>query len=147
MEKKEEQYDILSVTDRSVGNKNRWVIDSECSQHIVSNMKMFSSYTSVQEGQVFMENSTTSKVIGEGTIQFRSHNGCITTLSGVYHVPESRFNLISLGALHREEFCFRSKGDLMEVSKQRQALCRLRLSQTAESILDLGQLGHGNFLM
>ena len=64
-----------------------------------------------------MENSATSKVIGEGTIQFRSHDGCITTLQGICHVPESRYNLISLGALHREGFCFSSKGDLMEVSK------------------------------
>ena len=35
---------------------------------------MFFSYTSVQEGEVFIENSTTSKVISEGTIQFHSHD-------------------------------------------------------------------------
>ena len=35
IEKDEDKCDILSVTDRSVGNKNRWIIDSECSQHIV----------------------------------------------------------------------------------------------------------------
>ena len=35
-----------------------------------SNKKMF-SYTSAQGREVFMRNSTTSKVIGEGTIQFR----------------------------------------------------------------------------
>jgi len=64
-----------------------------------------------------MRNSATSKVIGERTIQFRSHDGCIITLQGVHHVPESRYNLISLGALHREGFCFSSKGDLIEVSK------------------------------
>jgi len=37
-----------------------------------------------------MGNSITSKVIGEGAIQFRSHDGCITTLQGVRHVPELR---------------------------------------------------------
>jgi len=31
----EQQCDVLSVTDRSVGNKDRWVINSKCSQHIV----------------------------------------------------------------------------------------------------------------
>ena len=95
----EKQCDVLSVTDRPVDNKNRWVIDSECSQHISSNKKMFSSYISVQGGEVFMTNSATSKVIDEGTIQFRSHDGCITTLQGVCHIPESRYNLISLGAV------------------------------------------------
>ena len=46
-----------------------------------------------------MKNSTTSKAIGEGTIQFRSHDGCITTLQGIRHVLELRYNLISLRAL------------------------------------------------
>ena len=54
----------------------------------------------------------------EGTIQFYSHDGCITTLQGVHHVPESRHNLISLGALYEEGFNFSSEGDLMEVSKE-----------------------------
>ena len=65
-----------------------------------------------------MGNSAISRVIDEGTIQFWSYDGCITTLQGVRHVPESRYNLISLRALHREGFCFSSKGDLMEVSKK-----------------------------
>jgi len=65
-----------------------------------------------------MGNSTTSKVIGERAIQFWFHDGCITTLQGVCHVSESRYNLISLGALHREGFYFSSKGDLMEVSEE-----------------------------
>jgi len=65
-----EQCDVLSVTDRSVDNKDRWVIDSVCSQHISSNRKMFSSYTSIQNREFFMGNSATSKVISEETIQF-----------------------------------------------------------------------------
>ena len=64
-----------------------------------------------------MGNFATSKVISEGTIQFRSHDGYITALQGDRHVPESRYNLISLGALHREEFKFISEDDLMNVSK------------------------------
>ena len=77
-----------------------------------------SSHTLRFKGEVFLGNSTTSKVNDEGTIQFRSHNGCITTFQGVRHIPESRYNLISLGALHREGFYFSSKGNLMEVWKK-----------------------------
>ena len=40
----EEQCDVLSVTDSPVSNKDRWIIDSGCSQHISSNKKIFSSY-------------------------------------------------------------------------------------------------------
>jgi len=67
-----------------------------------------------------MRNSATSNVIGEGTIQFRPHDGCITTLQDVRHVPESRYNLISLGTLHGEGFSFSSKGNLMKVFKEAQ---------------------------
>ena len=62
--------------------------------------------------------SATSKVIGEETIQFHACDVCITTLQGVRHVPDSRYNLISPEALHREGFNFSSEGDLMEVSKE-----------------------------
>jgi len=65
-----------------------------------------------------MKNFATRKVIGEETIQFRSHDGCITIFQGVCHVPKSRYNLISLGALHKKGFCFCSKDDLMEVFKE-----------------------------
>ena len=64
-----------------------------------------------------MANSSRSKVVGKGSIQFRSHDGYVTILHGVSHVPGSRCNLISLGALHREGFQFRSDCGLMEISK------------------------------
>ena len=63
--------------------------------------------------------SAMSKVIGEKQSIF-SHDGCITTLQDVRYVPKSRYNLISLGALHGEGFNFSSEGDIMEVSKHAQ---------------------------
>ena len=65
-----------------------------------------------------MGNSATSNVIGEETIQFQSYDGCITTLQGVCHIPESRYNLISLGALQREGLSFSFESDPMKVSKE-----------------------------
>jgi len=62
--------------------------------------------------------SATNKVIDEETIQFRSHDRCITTLQGIRHVLKLRYNLISLGALQEEGFCFSSKGYLMKVFKE-----------------------------
>ena len=37
----EEKCDVLSATDRSIGNKDRWIIDFRC-LYISSNRKMFS---------------------------------------------------------------------------------------------------------
>ena len=78
------------------------------------------SYTSVQRREVFIGNSAISNVIGERTIRFRSHDRCITTLQDVFHVPESRYNLISLEVLHEEGFNFSFEGDLIEVFKDTQ---------------------------
>ena len=69
----------------------------------------------MQEEEIFKENSATSKVIGERTIQFRSHDGCITTLQGIFLIQGT---ISSLGALQGKEFSFSSKGDLMKVSKE-----------------------------
>jgi len=64
-----------------------------------------------------MENSATNKVIGEGTIQFHSHDGCITHLQDVRHVPKLMYNRISLEALYGEGFDFSSEDDLMNFFK------------------------------
>ena len=65
-----------------------------------------------------MKNSASSKMIGEGTLQFRSHDGYITTLQDVHHITDSRYNLIFLGVLQRKGFSFRSEGDPIKVSKE-----------------------------
>ena len=75
-----------------------------------------------------MENFATSKVTDEGTIQFLSHDGCINTVQGVRHVSESRYNLISLGVLHRAGFCFSLKGDLMKVFKEVHVMLKTKVS-------------------
>ena len=63
-----------------------------------------------------MKNSATFYLLQ--TDQFRSHDRCITTLQGIRHVLKLRYNLISLGALREEGFCFSLKGYLMKVFKE-----------------------------
>jgi len=57
-------------------------------------------------------------VIGKGIIQFRSHDGCITTLQCIRHILDSRYKLLSLGSLQGEGFSFTSEGDFMKVFKE-----------------------------
>ena len=101
----EGQCDVLSVTGRSVNNKDRQIIDSGCSQHISSNIKMFTSYTSTQ-GEKSSWGILLNKVIGKGTIQYHSQDRCITTLQDVCHVFDLGYNLISLRVLQGEGFSF-----------------------------------------
>jgi len=65
-----------------------------------------------------MRNFATSKMIGEGTIQFRSHDGYITALQDVHHVPESRYNLISLGLFIKKNYVLIRKVILWKFAKR-----------------------------
>ena len=60
-ERDEDKCDVLSITDSSVGNKDRWIIDSGCSQQISFDIKIVLLIH-------FMGNSATRKVISKETI-------------------------------------------------------------------------------
>ncbi|MFQ6627453.1 hypothetical protein Gotur_004840 [Gossypium turneri] len=67
------------------------------------NREWFSTYDSVEGGVVRMENNSSNKVIGIGTVKIKMHDGTIKTLSDVRYVPELRKNIISLSILDLKE--------------------------------------------
>ena len=57
---------------------------------------MFSSYEAINDGeQLFMGNSSTSKVEGKGNVILKMTSGKELTLNDVLHVPKIRKNLVS----------------------------------------------------
>ena len=57
---------------------------------------MFSSYQTIDNGeQLFMGNSSSSKVEGQGKVVLKMTSGKELTLNDVMHVPEIRKNLVS----------------------------------------------------
>ena len=72
-----------------VGNTNEWWVDARATRHICSDKKMFSSYEAINDGeQLFMGNSSTSKVKGKGKVILKMTSGKELTLNDVLHVPE-----------------------------------------------------------
>jgi hypothetical protein len=66
---------------------------------------MFSTYQSVKYGeQLFMENSSTSKVEGKGNVVLKMTPGKDLTLKDVLHVPNIRKNLVSGSLLSKNGF-------------------------------------------
>ena len=66
---------------------------------------MFTNYKSAtNEEQLFMGNSSTSKVEGMGKIVLKLTSGKELTLNDVLHVPEIRKNLISRSLLSKHGF-------------------------------------------
>ena len=63
-------------------------MDTGATRHVCSNKKMFSSYQSINNGeQLFMGNSSSSKVEGQGKVVLKMTSGKELTLNDVLHVP------------------------------------------------------------
>uniref|UniRef100_A0A2N9F9L9 Integrase catalytic domain-containing protein n=1 Tax=Fagus sylvatica TaxID=28930 RepID=A0A2N9F9L9_FAGSY len=88
-----------------VKNTNEWWVDTGATRHICSDKKMFSTYQSVGYGeQLFMGNSSTSKVEGKGKVVLKMSSGKELTLNDVLHVPDIRKNLVSGSLLSKNGF-------------------------------------------
>ncbi|XP_068483448.1 uncharacterized protein [Phaseolus vulgaris] len=86
-----------------VTNVSKWVVDSGATRHICANKNVFTSYTSVGDGeeQVYLGDSRTTPVLGKGKILLKLTSGKTLVLSDVLHVPSIRVNLISVTLLSK----------------------------------------------
>ncbi|XP_022853855.1 uncharacterized protein LOC111375283 [Olea europaea var. sylvestris] len=60
-----------------------WFIDTGTTRHVCAETEMFSSYTPINGRQLFMENSTTSKIVGLGKVVLKMTSGKEVTLVNV----------------------------------------------------------------
>ena len=59
-----------------VSNTREWWVDTRDTRHVYSNKQMFSPYHATNNGeQLFMGNSTTSKVEGQGRVVLKMTSG------------------------------------------------------------------------
>ena len=88
-----------------VGNTKEWWVDTGATRHICSDKKLFSSYETINDGeQLFMGNSSTSKIEGKGKVILKMTYGKELTLNDVLHVPEIQKNLVSGSLLSKKGF-------------------------------------------
>ena len=75
-----------------------WIVDFGATRHICGNRSAFTSYTTVKEGedQVFMGDSRSSPVISKGKVLLKLTFRKVLALSDVLHVPDIRWNLVSV---------------------------------------------------
>ena len=86
-------------------NTKEWWVDTGATRHVCSDKKMFSSYHSIDNGeQLFMCNSSSSKVEGQGKVVLKMTSGKELTLNDVLHVQEIRKNLVSGSLLSKKGF-------------------------------------------
>ena len=79
-----------------VGNTKEWWVDIGATRHICSNKWLFSTYKPVDnEEQLYMGNSSSSKVEGHGKVILKMTSGKEIALHDVLHVHDFRKNLVS----------------------------------------------------
>ena len=96
---------VVSEVNFIGSNTKEWWVDTGATRHVCSDKKMFSSYQTIDNGeQLFMGNSSSSKVEGQGKVVLKMTSGKELTLNDVLHVPEIRKNLVSGSLLSKKGF-------------------------------------------
>lgn len=112
----EENSTALLVAKGLEERREEWTIDSACSFHITPHKHWFNLFNPVSEGVVFMGNENSCKIEGIGTVQIRTRDGLVRTLSDVRYVPDMKRNLISLSALEDKGCSFSGRGGVLKIS-------------------------------
>nr|ABA97637.1 retrotransposon protein, putative, Ty1-copia subclass [Oryza sativa Japonica Group] len=116
--KNSDSGDCLVVFAGCVASHDEWILDTACSFHIYINRDWFSSYKSVQNGDVVrMGNDNPREIVGIGSVQIKTHDGITRTLKDVRHIPGMARNLISLSTLDAEGYKYSGSGGVVKVSK------------------------------
>ena len=94
---------VVSEVNFIGSNTKEWWVDTGATCHVCSDKKMFSSYQTIDNGeQLFMGNSSSSKVEGQGKVVLNMTSGKELTLNDVLHVLEIRKNLVSGSLLSKK---------------------------------------------
>jgi len=110
--------DCLVVFVGCVAGNDEWILDTACSFHICCNREWFSSYESVQSGDVVrMGDNNPNEIVGIGSVRIRTHDGMVRTLDKVRHIPTMARNLISLSTLDDEGYKYAGSRRVLKVLK------------------------------
>ncbi|WJZ94150.1 hypothetical protein VitviT2T_013032 [Vitis vinifera] len=96
---------VVSKVNLVGSNPKEWWIDTGATRHVCSDKKMFSTFEPIENGEkVFMGNSATSEIKGQGKVILKMTSGKELTLTNVLYVLEIRKNLVSGSLLNNHGF-------------------------------------------
>ena len=99
-------------------NPMEWWMDTGATRHVCSDKSLFKSFEQVDNGEkLFMGNSATSKIAGQGSVILKMTSGKELTLNNVLYVPEIRKNLVSGSLLNKHGFRIVFESDKVVLSK------------------------------
>lgn len=101
MEEEDEVLLMAYVELKGANRSDAWFVDSGCSNHMCGNQNMFTNLDTSFTHTVKLGNNHKLEVCGKGAIKIIL-KGVSYVISDVYHVPELRNNLLSVGQLQEK---------------------------------------------
>ena len=109
---------IISEVNLVGSNPKEWWIDTGATRHVCSNKKMFSTFEPTKTGEkVYMGNSTTFKIKGQGKVVLKMASRKELTLTNVLYVSEIQKNLVSSSLLNNNGFRLVFESNKFVISK------------------------------
>ena len=109
---------VISEVNLVGSNPNEWWIDTSAIRYVCYDKMMFSTFEPIETGKkVFMGNSATSDIKGQGRVVLKMTSGKELTLTNVLYVPEIRKNLVSGSLLNSHGFRLVFEYDKFVLSK------------------------------
>jgi hypothetical protein len=101
-----------------VVNASGWWINTGATRHICGEKNLFKTYEKVgDEIELYLGNSTTTKVVGKGTVELKFTSGKVVTLIDVFYALEIRKNLVSGGLLFKHGYKLVFESDKFVLTK------------------------------
>jgi hypothetical protein len=79
--------------------KDLWLLDSGCNNHMTGNKDLLSCIDSSISSDITLGNDSLVKVQGKGTVPILTKQNVKKDINNVYHVPDLKHNLLSVGQL------------------------------------------------
>jgi hypothetical protein len=79
--------------------KDLWLLDSGCNNHMMGKKYLLSCIDSSISSDITLGNDSLVKVQGKGTVPILTKHNVKKDINNVYHVPDLKHNLLSVGQL------------------------------------------------
>jgi hypothetical protein len=90
---------FLSCHKTEEQHKDLWLLDSGCNNHMTGNKDLLSCIDSSISSDITLGNDSLVKVQGKGTVPILTKQNVKKDINNVYHVPDLKHNLLSVGQL------------------------------------------------
>jgi hypothetical protein len=99
---------FLSCNKTGEQPKYLWLLESGCNNHMMGNKYLLSCIDSSISSDITLGHDSLVKVQGKGTVPILTKQNVKKDINNVYHVPDLKHNLLSVGKLieHGYKFLF-----------------------------------------